>query len=877
MKTGVPRRFGGIDGDKPYALRRAARRWGRALSGWLDARRGAEGTAVRDAPPAATERRTPRICAMDENSRTVLIDIRSRLEGLAESVDAKAGVGRERERRQREDSRSNVGERLHDTDNTDETARSTVEGLGVDRQKRASPTNADPLVEAIRGSEERPPSVSEPSPEDQSSDLDAIRAQLEVILAAAMEAPSDADFDALLRGSVFAGPSFEQRTIAESLQALDDGLASITERSSELDWQKFDPATARGVDRLEAVEDEMIAIRRSLQAGLDAVDARLTDLLERAAPEDSERDRSRLAETEERIAELAHRLEAASQPNRVDATVKELKEDLKQDLDGIRSLAEDADRRMQEGLSSVHATLAQIIERLERIENGRGKAAAAEPLEATGTYGVTAVVPEKGPRLRAVDQTTVRSPGPYADRWNGSGSVRTDLAALRELAMSARHGLRETPTGRRADFIAAARRATQVATEEEGSSADVRRVDDGKAGAFARVSEAIRNRRRTLLATSAGMLIAVSAVYAVIPAKTPDRTEFIDLDGDLPAAPTLERTARGSLERPPRRADRATFAFAHPEKLDSRFGETPPSPPTHTFVRAVHRAASLPIDEAVGTIELRRAAAAGNPIAAVEVAARYAKGGLVPRDLVKAAQWYELAAEQGDAVAQYRIASLYQRGQGVAKDLEAAADWYRRAAEQGNAGAMHNLGVMRSDGVGGRAGHDEAVKWFRAAADRGIQDSQYNLGVIYARGLGVDRDLVESYKWFALAANTRDPEAVARRDEVDNALSSDDRAKAHAAVDAWRQKPIAARANEVASLPDAWADPSAGITEANRRSLVTKIQTLLAEHGYDPGPADGLEGPKTRNAVRAFQRKIGLAETGTISSDVVAALANPAG
>ena len=55
-----------------------------------------------------------------------------------------------------------------------------------------------------------------------------------------------------------------------------------------------------------------------------------------------------------------------------------------------------------------------------------------------------------------------------------------------------------------------------------------------------------------------------------------------------------------------------------------------------------------------------------------------------------------------------------------------------------------------------------------------------------------------------------------------------------------------------------------------------KIQSLLAEQGYDPGLADGVEGPKTREAVRAFQKTIGVAETGVISSDLVAALASPA-
>jgi localization factor PodJL len=54
---------------------------------------------------------------------------------------------------------------------------------------------------------------------------------------------------------------------------------------------------------------------------------------------------------------------------------------------------------------------------------------------------------------------------------------------------------------------------------------------------------------------------------------------------------------------------------------------------------------------------------------------------------------------------------------------------------------------------------------------------------------------------------------------------------------------------------------------------VQKIQLLLADHGYDPGPADGVAGPRTREAVRAFQRRTGIAETGEIDGDLVAVLA----
>ena len=38
------------------------------------------------------------------------------------------------------------------------------------------------------------------------------------------------------------------------------------------------------------------------------------------------------------------------------------------------------------------------------------------------------------------------------------------------------------------------------------------------------------------------------------------------------------------------------------------------------------------------------------------------------------------------------------------------------------------------------------------------------------------------------------------------------------------------------------------------REQIKEIQTRLNELGYDSGPVDGIAGPQTRRAVRAFQR-----------------------
>jgi hypothetical protein len=45
---------------------------------------------------------------------------------------------------------------------------------------------------------------------------------------------------------------------------------------------------------------------------------------------------------------------------------------------------------------------------------------------------------------------------------------------------------------------------------------------------------------------------------------------------------------------------------------------------------------------------------------------------------------------------------------------------------------------------------------------------------------------------------------------------------------------------------------------------VRRVQGLLRERGYDPGPIDGLMGQRTRQALRQFQRDHNLPETGRI-------------
>lgn len=294
--------------------------------------------------------------------------------------------------------------------------------------------------------------------------------------------------------------------------------------------------------------------------------------------------------------------------------------------------------------------------------------------------------------------------------------------------------------------------------------------------------------------------------------------------------------------------------------------EAPAAPPAN---------AAPPLPEAIGPKALRDAAVGGDPLAAVEVASRYADGRGVPQDLAAAIVWYSRAAEAGLAPAQYRLGSLYEKGTGTARNAKTAAEWYAKAAALGNAKAMHNLAVINAEGSLGAPDYAMAAKWFQEAAERGIRDSQFNLGILYARGLGVPRDLATSYKWFALAATAGDTDSAKKRDDIAQVLSKEDLARARLAVETWVPKPLDPKVEEVPPADPAWTAAPEHTASVDTTRTIARTQAVLSSLGFDAGPPDGKMGRKTRDAIAAFQTSKGLPATGEIDKALVETLGMP--
>lgn len=335
------------------------------------------------------------------------------------------------------------------------------------------------------------------------------------------------------------------------------------------------------------------------------------------------------------------------------------------------------------------------------------------------------------------------------------------------------------------------------------------------------------------------------------------------------SAPTVQAAASGQLQ------PEGNLAFAPPSGVANAFGDAPATgadgfmtskPQPDAAAGSV--LAALP-PEALGPMALRSAAAAGNPAAEFLVGVKYTEGDGIAADLTQAAAWYQKAADKGLAPAQYRLASLYEKGRGVDKDLAKARSWYTQSAEAGNAKAMHNLAVLYAEGAGNQPDYGAAAKWFEQAANFGVKDSLFNLGILYAGGIGVDKDLVASYKWFAIAADQGDQEAAKRRDDVANMMDQEMLANGRLAVEGFKLQTPPPAANKVTMEAD-WTDaqslPSsqAAVQIPDNSGMVREAQEKLNYLGFDTGTPDGQMGPRTRSAIRAFQRSLGLSETGNV-------------
>jgi hypothetical protein len=184
-------------------------------------------------------------------------------------------------------------------------------------------------------------------------------------------------------------------------------------------------------------------------------------------------------------------------------------------------------------------------------------------------------------------------------------------------------------------------------------------------------------------------------------------------------------------------------------------------------------------------------------------------------------------------------------------------------------------------------------------------EAAYNLGLIHENGLLGDADMNEAVFWYSTASDYS-PEARVALNHLTKSLSlkktdierivreygavynlSGTAASAKKAA-----APVPVETTSVASLtaqdqlsPETSGDPASlarvipPLSSADSRNLlnavrndqamIAQIQEQLIRFGLYPGPADGLGGPQTEDAIRSYQSRNKLAVTGKPSEELL--------
>lgn len=229
------------------------------------------------------------------------------------------------------------------------------------------------------------------------------------------------------------------------------------------------------------------------------------------------------------------------------------------------------------------------------------------------------------------------------------------------------------------------------------------------------------------------------------------------------------------------------------------------------------------------------------PAAMNNLGATYQVGIGVPKSYGEAARWYRVAAENGFVPSMAVLGWMYQSGRGVPKNNSKAFEWYQKAADGGAASAMHNLGFMHQNGWGTSQDEIEAARWFEKAAEKEFAPAMAMTGWLYQVGRGVPIDTDKAIKWYSAAASTGDPSAMSGLgglyDSGGVGLAREPEQAAQWLIKALRRghQPTRTRLVE----------------QSNTLQLETRraVQRALQGLGFDPGPADGVFGRKTKDAI----------------------------
>lgn len=252
-----------------------------------------------------------------------------------------------------------------------------------------------------------------------------------------------------------------------------------------------------------------------------------------------------------------------------------------------------------------------------------------------------------------------------------------------------------------------------------------------------------------------------------------------------------------------------------------------------------------------------------------DLGAIYTAGhGGVTQNFDKAAFWFREAADSGIANAQYNLGVLYHQGLGVERDLDKALYWYREAAKLNHPEAEYNLGIAYIEGIGTEYNPSLAATFFERAANNGIMEAAYNLGLIYENGLLGEVKPDEALMWYKIAADQGSPDAKAALAQLAKQVQIDMQ-DVDKLVSRMQEINIAVKGRRAGPLQNREVQSSSSNSVNEQQALVAQIQEYLMLTNYYPGPADGISGPQTEDAIRAYQEENGLSTDGQASKTLL--------
>lgn len=427
-------------------------------------------------------------------------------------------------------------------------------------------------------------------------------------------------------------------------------------------------------------------------------------------------------------------------------------------------------------------------------------------------------------------------------------------------------------------------------------------------------------KRPAILAGTALALVAAAAaaVWLTRPAGNPTGDDIASTAAkaaEPPASSTATLDPPLTAPPPPTSADFGTTAASEIKPPDSKpadaksgdaksgdakSGDAKSGDAKPADAKAASAKPETKVDwEALSIGDVRSRAEANETLAMEELARRLLQGVGVTKDPQAGAGWLMRAAQAGSSQAAFNVGVMYERGFVVERDSSKAIEWYRKAVAADLPMAKHNLALLLRDGKGAARNGKEAVELLRSAARQGMVGSMFTLGDIYERGDAAPKDQAAALAWFTIAAEL--DRQMNKGEETPLSKTSGQRAQTlqrlltpleleraqQVGQDEFRQIVEALQPPKPASLPQAagLAPSAPQIADVDppgwpqgQVEQVKAIQQQLFDLKLLRDAPDGAIGPMTRTAIRAFQKKAGLRETGEPSKELYAlmrvALAN---